>query len=112
MSTNTNQLDLTTSSINNSTKDGTTPSNTGGITVTPQVWAKMKSLLALLPAKPITNSPNAANQPIGLPDIRWLQLRQDQPVQTKKTITPSPRKITQSINSPATIQLWIIALLP
>ncbi|PLW11985.1 hypothetical protein PCANC_23782 [Puccinia coronata f. sp. avenae] len=36
MSTNTNQLDLTTPSIDNSTKDGTTPSNIGGITVTPQ----------------------------------------------------------------------------
>ncbi|PLW18515.1 hypothetical protein PCASD_23792 [Puccinia coronata f. sp. avenae] len=68
MSTKTNQFDLTTASIDNGAKDGTTPSNTGAITVTPKVWAKMQSLLALLPTKPITSSPNAANQPIGLPD--------------------------------------------
>ena len=68
MSPKTNQLDLTTASIDNGAKDGKTPSNTGAITVTPKVWAKMQSLLALLPAEPITNSPNAANQPIGLPD--------------------------------------------
>ncbi|PLW56674.1 hypothetical protein PCANC_05142 [Puccinia coronata f. sp. avenae] len=64
MSTKTNQFDLTTASIDNGAKDGTTPSNTGAITVTPKVWAKMQSLLALLPTKLIMNSPNAANQPI------------------------------------------------
>jgi hypothetical protein len=49
-------------SVNSPTTGNTNPSNTGGIIVTPEVWAKMQSLLALLPAKQTTQEyPSAAN---------------------------------------------------
>ncbi|PLW24793.1 hypothetical protein PCANC_26906 [Puccinia coronata f. sp. avenae] len=62
MSTNINPSNVNNQSNNSSTTPhtgGVIPQHTGGITVTPQVWVQMQSLLALLPAQPTMENPRA-----------------------------------------------------
>ncbi|PLW45428.1 hypothetical protein PCANC_11894 [Puccinia coronata f. sp. avenae] len=61
MSTNINPSNVNNQSNSPTTPHtgGVTPQHTGGITVTPQVWAQMQSLLALLPAQPTMENPQA-----------------------------------------------------